>query len=119
MQGRNGPDSISRSLIIPIIVALVIGTVCRGLLKALMLLGVWALLFYMYFRVFSRNLSKRRAENARYEGKVRYLKTRISQSRDYRFYDCPECGTHLRVPRGVGKITVTCRKCGNRFERKA
>ena len=119
MQGRNGPDSISRALFVPVIVALLVGSFSTGLLRAVMLLGAWTLLFYMYFRVFSRNISKRRAENARYEGKIRYLKTRLSQSREYRFYDCPQCGTHLRVPKGVGKITVTCKKCGNRFERKA
>ena len=45
--------------------------------------------------------------------------TRIKQAKQYRFFDCPNCKAHLRVPRGSGNITITCNKCGTKFDRKA
>ncbi len=119
MYGRNGYDSLSRALIIPIFVLLIITMFTSGTLRAVLCIVGWALIVYLYFRVFSRNIVKRQAENRWYESKMKYLKTRISQSKQYRFYTCPNCKAHLRVPRGVGKITVTCAKCGHKFDRKA
>ena len=66
----------------------------------------------------------RRAENERFlrwqykvTGKLRSLKTRWDQRRDYRFFRCPSCRSWLRVPRGKGKLNITCRQCGERFTR--
>ena len=75
--------------------------------------------------MFSKNFEKRRKENERYL-QLKYKLTsgfrnwndRRKQSRDYVFFRCPSCHAMLRVPRGKGKIRVTCRKCGNAFEKK-
>ena len=119
MYGRNGTDSLNRALFIPIVLLLVVGMFIQGNARTIISLLAWVLIIYMYFRTFSKNLVKRRKENDWYERKVRYLKTRITQAKQYRFYTCPNCKTHLRVPRGAGKITITCKKCGTKFDRKA
>ena len=71
----------------------------------------------MYFRVFSRNINKRYAENqkflnARYEWTVKAerRKKRFAQRKQYKFFKCPMCKQEVRVPRGHGKICITCPK---------
>ena len=129
MYGRNGVDHFSRFLIYLvlalIILRLLIGGLAGGAVGALLWYVSIALLVYAYFRIFSKNLSKRRAENAKYfqyRTKVvngfQNWRERRSQSKDYCFFRCPSCKAMLRVPRGKGKVRVTCRKCGTAFERK-
>ena len=36
--------------------------------------------------------------------------------RSHKYFRCPACGQPLRVPRGAGKIWVSCRACGAGFE---
>ena len=122
MYGRNGFDHFSRFLIYAALVCILIDVLLGG--------GIFygiglVLMVYSYFRVFSKNLSKRRAENARYyqlrsrfTSHFRDLKLRWSQRKDYVFFRCPSCRAMLRLPRGKGRLRVTCRKCGNNFERK-
>lgn len=80
---------------------------------------------YTIFRMFSRNLPKRRAENAKFLalagpliGIWRAARAR-RKDKDHRYFKCPSCGQSLRVPKGKGKITVTCRSCGVSFEEKS
>ena len=122
MAGRYGSDQLNRFLSFLALALLVLNLFFRGAL--LWVLAVAALLL-CYVRMFSRNLDKRRAENARYlrlrykiTGEVRGWMDRQKQRRDYRFFRCPDCRAMLRVPRGKGKIRVTCRKCGNAFEKR-
>lgn len=120
MYGRNGVDSLTKALFIPLLIFFVISLfVTNQIVRTILMVLGWTCLFVMYFRMFSKNLVKRRKENIWFEGKTNYLKTRISQAKSYKFFTCPKCGTHLRVPRGVGKITITCKNCGHRFDRKA
>ena len=73
----------------------------------------------------SRQIDRRRAENARFMTLagpiIRWYKMRrtIHRDRDHRYFRCPNCGQYLRVPRGKGKITVNCRNCGVSFEEKS
>lgn len=85
-----------------------------------------AIMAYAYFRMFSKNTLRRSAENQWYlkrEMKVRGLlqrkKKELSQRRIYHIYRCPKCRQKIRVPRGRGKIAVTCRKCGAEFIRRS
>ena len=82
-------------------------------------------LVYTYYRIFSRNVARRREENGRYlqlkyklTGGVKNRVDRWKQRKEFVFFRCPDCRAMLRVPRGKGRIRVTCRKCGNAFERK-
>ena len=126
MMGRYGQDALSRFTLIVFVVLAIIGFLVRdgagrGILNVLLL----AVLVIWYLRAFSRNFEKRRRENAvylKYKNAVlrwfKSLKDRWTQRKDYRFFRCPSCHTLLRVPKGKGRVRLTCRKCGTSFERK-
>ena len=122
MYGRYGYDQLSLFLIL---VSCVL-----WLLSGLPHLGLiyWigaALLLWCAYRILSRNLERRRAENAKFmtlAGPViRWFKMRrtVRRDREHRYFRCPNCGQYLRVPRGKGRITVNCRSCGISFEEKS
>ena len=123
MSGRYGTDELSKFMLAVCLVLLVINifTGVQGVyLIALVLLGV------CYFRMFSRNYVKRSEENRKYLDTVWKIKNwflkkkyRIIQSKDFHIYKCPSCGQKIRIPRGKGKICITCPKCRNQFEKKS
>ena len=122
MAGRNGNDQFNFFLLVADVVLLLLSTVFARRLGGLLYPLVLILLGYSYFRMLSRNLVKRREENALYlqrRAKVmawfRVRKERWVQRRDYKFFTCPSCRAVMRVPRGRGKIKIVCRKCGNSF----
>ena len=121
MAGRNGNDQLNIFLLIVDVVLIVLSTIWKsasGVLYPLVL----ALLVYIYFRMFSRNVYKRREENGKYmrlkykvDAALRLRKERWVQRKDYKFFTCPSCRTSLRVPRHRGKVKIVCRKCGTSF----
>ena len=121
MAGRNGNDQLNRFLLVADLVLIVLATVWRSA-SGLLYLLVLALLAYIYFRMFSRNVYKRREENGKYmrlkyraDAALRLRKERWIQRKDYKFFTCPSCRTSLRVPRHRGKVKIVCRKCGTSF----
>ena len=85
----------------------------------------FALLAWSLFRMLSHNLERRRSENARF---LRLagpffdwlrLRRTIHRDKEHVYFRCPNCGQQLRVPRGRGNITVTCRSCGASFQEKS
>lgn len=125
MYGRRGTDEFSRFLLIVTIVLIVLSWPFSGIFSSILWVLGLACLVYSYVRILSRDIYKRQKENSWYLQKrqavrkwFRSLKERWLQRKDYRFFRCPSCHTLLRVPKGKGKLLLTCRKCGNRFERK-
>ncbi|MBR6554971.1 MAG: hypothetical protein IKT90_02035 [Clostridia bacterium] len=123
MEGRHGVDHYSRFLSIVSCVMLVLFMISRWQILWYMALF---LLIYSYFRAFSRNRAKRQAENRKYltvsyavTSKFRARKQRMQQSKNHRFFPCPGCKAVMRVPRGKGKIEITCPQCGMKFVRKS
>ena len=122
MSGRYGFDQLGGFLCIASFILVIVGTWVSPVLYWLGLI----LLIYSYFRVLSRNRSKRYAENLKYltlQNKVvdwanRHI-LRFKQRKQYRYFRCPQCGQQLRVPRGRGKISITCPKCHNQFIKKS
>lgn len=126
MAGRNGNDQLNIFLLVLDLVLLLLASFLpKGIGRFLYPL-VLILLGYIYFRMLSRNVYRRRDEN----GKYMRLKLKISnwghirrerwvQRRDYKFFTCPSCKTTLRVPRGHGRIKIVCRKCGSSFMGKS
>ena len=119
MRGRYGHDSLNAALCVLALLLIFIAAFVpvRWLsLSAFLPLG-WAM-----FRMYSKNLSKRRAENARFlerqakrRGKKSESKKDISRdSANYRYLTCSFCGQNMRVPRGKGKIAVKCPACGEK-----
>lgn len=123
MYGRNGVDQLGfvtlwAAIILDVVNLFVRNQVAYSILSAVaMVLTIW-----MVFRMFSKNLSKRRAENAAYMNKVVYpLRQALSRSRDkeHKYFTCPNCRTVCRVPRGKGRIVITCPKCGAEIHGKS
>ena len=85
----------------------------------------FALLAVSAFRLLSHNIERRQAENARFlrlAGPfLSWLRLRrtIRRDKEHFYFKCPNCGQQLRVPRGRGNITVTCRSCGASFQEKS
>ena len=85
----------------------------------------FALLLITLFRLLSRNIERRRMENAKFmkaAGPVIswfHMRRNIRRDKEHVYFKCPSCGQRLRVPRGKGQITVTCRSCGASFEEKS
>lgn len=123
MAGRYGVDQFARFLNIFVIVLLVVSMLTRaGIIYLLALV----LLVYSYYRIFSRNHSKRYAENMKYLQKTAKLRGFFqTQKRDagmrktHHIYRCPGCRQKIRIPRGKGKIAVRCPKCGTEFIKKS
>ena len=127
MIGRYGVDDLSRAQIIVSMVLLLVSTFLSAFFRVNILywLGL-ALLIYSYFRILSRNVSKRYEENQRYLNakyravvKKNNLKKRWAQRSTYRFFKCTQCKQTVRVPKGRGKICITCPKCKTEFIKKS
>ena len=83
--------------------------------------------FYQFVseRMFSRNISRRSAENQKYM-KIHYkfmsrfnkVRARIKDSKTHRIFKCPSCGQKIRVPKGKGRISIKCPKCRIEFIKK-
>ena len=125
MHGRRGPDEFSRFLLVAAIVFVVLSWFFRGAANMILYCIGLAVIVYGLFRMLSKKTYQRYQENVWYLKKkgvflrwLRSLKDRWEQRRDFRFFRCPSCHALLRVPKNKGKLLLTCRKCGNRFERK-
>ena len=126
MVGRNGNDQLNLFLYAVDAVLLITATLVRGQAGRFLYAAALALLGYIYFRMFSKNLTKRREENGKFlrmlysvQAGLKIRKEKWVQRKDYKFFTCPSCKTTLRVPRGHGKIKIVCRKCGKTFTGKS
>ena len=126
MAGRYGNDQLNRFISVISLVLMIAAIVLNGTRIGRLFWAVaLVLLALVYVRMFSRNMYKRSDENSRYlryryklTSKLRMIKERWVQRKDYKFFTCPSCKTVLRVPKGKGKINIVCRKCGNSFQGK-
>lgn len=123
MVGRYGTDELNRFILTAVLVTVVLNLFFRsGLL-------IWielVCLILAYLRMFSKNTGARFKENQKYlnlrfrtEEKLKRLKPRLEEARRYKIFKCPDCGQKLRIPRGHGKISIHCRKCGRDFMGKS
>lgn len=123
MYGRNGMDQLNRALFWAYILIWALGGILGGLMKidALVVLCnllMWVLFFLVFFRMFSKNLTKRRAENQKWLNWWWSVKSRNAGAKarhadkDHKYFTCKSCKTICRVPVGKGKIIITCPKCG-------
>ncbi len=123
MMGRYGADELSKAQSVVVMILLVLSLFGRlGILYWLAL----ALMIYSIWRMFSKNVSKRYEENQKYLNyrykatvKIDRMKKHFAQRKIYRFYKCPQCKQKVRVPKGRGKICITCPKCRTEFVKKS
>ena len=116
MYGRYGTDKLNQTLIIAALVLLLAGWLggrfLAGWLNVLSFLA-YVPLIWSIVRLYSRNIEKRRRQNAAY---LRFLSA--LKDREHRYYRCPRCRQTVRVPRGRGRINIRCPKCGEQFIKK-
>ena len=123
MAGRYGTDQLGRFTMGISAACLILYMFLHwNILYVLTLAG----LVWYYMRAMSRNHSKRYNENLRFLqmknqvfGRFRSVRTEWEQRKIYRFYSCPGCHQKVRVPRGHGKISITCPRCHESFIRKS
>ena len=123
MIGRYGTDGLNQFLSIASLVLLLIAIVSR--ISLFTWLSAAPLLLCCY-RTFSRNISKRTEENYKFytlkdrvDNKFRGLKEQWANRKVYHYYRCPQCRQKLRVPRGRGRIQISCPRCGTQFIKKS
>ena len=114
MMGRYGTDKLNMTLLGVGLVACILSMFIRfdPVTLALTLIS-YIFMGWAIFRSFSRNTYKRYQENRKYLMALQKVK-----DREHRYYDCPRCRQQVRVPRGKGKIAITCPKCKEKFIRK-
>jgi len=115
MRGRYGPDHLSIALII---LAFFLSLINSFLWHAPILFISYFIFGLMIYRVLSRNIKRRRAENDRFirywwpiKTKIKKIIQKIKDKRKYKYLKCPTCKSTLRVPKGKGKIRITCPVC--------
>lgn len=142
-QGRYGNDHLNQALsicgLVLIVIQMILGIFFRGSLVVRILQVVWVVLIItMLFRMFSRNFEARRRENERFmkwwaamqssfgsrrarapRAKAAKHNPTFEERRKYKYFLCTQCAQRLRVPRGKGKLRVTCTRCGNKFDIKS
>ena len=133
MEGRYGADELNRFLTVCGWVLLIVGFILSGIsnkvtvaVGSILVALSWAFLVFSIFRALSRKTQERASENYKYfvyKNKVlgwfRKLKNRWQDRKTHRYFRCPQCRTTVRVPKGKGKIRITCPKCRNQFVKKS
>lgn len=119
MNGRYGVDNFSRFLIYTSVIITLIGTITR--INLLVTLAYIPLVYSLY-RILSKDINKRIQENYkyfnirdRYKHKFDQFIARVKGTKNYKYYTCPSCKQKIRVPKGKGKICITCPKCRTEF----
>ena len=123
MAGRYGNDQLNQFIFIVAIISMVLEIITR---QSLFYTLTLVLLILAYVRVFSRNINKRYEENMKFLqkkdailNKFRKQKYYAAQRRNFHIYTCPQCKQKIRIPKGKGKVEITCPKCGAKIEAKS
>ena len=120
MRGRNGADELGIVVLGMALVLLLVSLLAHAWwLAAIALLP----LAYVCWRLSSTNISARESENRAFLSALvdtgawlRNPPEAIHEMRTYRHLSCPSCHQRVRVPRGKGRIRVTCPTCGDKFD---
>ncbi len=123
MAGRYGVDDFSRFMLGAAVVIMLLNLILRIPFLNTLVLVIFILI---YVRMFSKNIQKRYDENMKFlqqKNKVLGIfnknKRTVEQMKTYHIYKCPNCSQKIRIPRGKGKIMITCPKCGHEFQKKS
>ncbi len=121
MQGRYGNDTLNNVLMVLCIIFLVLNLFTRQFILELIGLFFWAVVI---FRMFSKNTYRRYQENQSFMNliapitKYKTLQQKRRQDPSHKYYRCPSCHQIVRLPKGHGKVVVTCPKCQRQFEKR-
>lgn len=123
MMGRYGIDQLTQALMIVACVVILINFFAHSSILstvALLLMG-WGI-----FRCYSRNVQGRARELAKYQELMvkpkawwRLTNKKWTNRKTTLYFKCKGCGAVLNVPKGKGKLLVTCPKCGTKVEKRS
>ena len=123
MYGRYGFDKLSAAMVV---LSLIVFVVSLFVFPQILYLIYLALLILAYARCFSRNIYARRRELEKYmkirekiAPKVSLCRKMWKERKTYKYFRCKNCGAYWRVPKGRGKIEITCRNCKHKMIKKA
>ena len=120
MIGRYGMDQLGQFIMYAVLVLIFLNVVVRvRILSSFLYILELAGFFLLYFRMFSKNVGKRYQENQVYLRLRFYVTECFTEGRKYRIFKCPDCGQKVRIPRGHGKVSVHCPKCGTDFIKRS
>ena len=127
MYGRNGMDQLNLVLMWVVLILDVVTMLTQRNHAVISVVLYWISMagwVYVLFRMFSKNLSKRRGENQKFVNWVWRMKSSRAGAKerhadkDHKYFTCKNCKTICRVPVGKGKIIITCPKCGAQIHAK-
>ena len=127
MYGRYGSDTLNKVLLgVYLAIVIVYSVVSMFITNQSLAYTLWlcysiiniALVFWIVFRMFSRNIQKRRKENERFCGFFKLRRNKFRDRKTHIYRKCPQCKAVLRLPRAKGKHAVVCPRCHRRFEVK-
>lgn len=119
MVGRYGVDDFSKFLLGTALALCILDIFIDNVI-----LNSWffVIIIYAYFRIFSKNTMKRYQENLKFlQIKNKVLsrwnseKSIMKQRKTHHIYKCPTCQQKIRIPKGKGRICITCPKCKTEF----
>ncbi len=127
--GRNGSDALSVFLTaLALVTATAASVITDEVIRTTVTLVALVFIAFAVWRMLSRNIAKRRVENEKFLSffrafrkdpqKAAEKKQKKEDRKTHVYYKCPECKKELRVPRGKGKIRITCPHCGHQFIKK-
>ena len=123
MYGRYGSDTLAKVMLYICLVWMIAANII-----ALFVDSIWfsvayylittAMIGWMFFRMFSRNIAARRRENERFCGFFKLRRNKFRDRKTHVYRKCHACGAVLRLPKAKGKHFVVCPRCNKRFEVK-
>ena len=122
MYGRYGGDNLNNFLLIAVAILMVVNIFVNSLVMYVVYMVLWC---WTFFRMLSRNVYKRRAENEKFmklwkpiKNELKLMKNKHRDRKTHVYKKCPKCKAVLRLPKQKVKHTVKCPKCSERFEVK-
>jgi hypothetical protein len=119
MYGRYGIDQFSRAIVITGLALSLIASLTKN---SLLIFIAYIPIIYAFYRILSKNIQKRTRENFIYCDLIRKTKAKLNNykllligTRTHKYYKCKKCRQIIRIPRGKGKICISCPKCRNEF----
>lgn len=131
--GRTGVDALGRTVTWIALLLMILTMITHSNIVYLLAMVCIA---YSLWRMLSKNYQKRYYENAKFLEKTAGIRRKFSgmpykirsfvsrvksnhqQRKIYAIFKCPSCKQKLRVPKGRGKIEVTCNRCHAKFIKK-
>ena len=120
MYGRYGTDKLGTCLLVAYIVLIFVHSILTIFVESIVFdlvisLISLALAFFIFYRMFSRNIAKRRRENEKFCGFFTLRKNKFKDRKTHVYRKCPQCKAILRLPKAKGKHFVVCPRCKHRF----